>query len=94
MPDNADIARLISQGDMAAAARLVRAQQDAKDAKAAAAAPSTSTAAPAALAFSDGLKLLTKGTAAKPAPTAPAQPDAINHVRLPVSTGVLLMEIL
>ena len=37
---------------------------------------STSTAAPAALARSDGWKLLTKGTAAATPPTAPTpQPD-------------------
>src|SRR5690349_12088434 len=55
---------------------------------------STSTAAPAALAFSEGWKLLTKGTATKPAPTAPAHPDAISHVRLLASIGVSLMGVL
>ena len=55
---------------------------------------STSTGAPAALARSEGWKLLTKGTAVKPAPTAPAQPDAISHVRLLASTGVSLMGVL
>ena len=55
---------------------------------------STSTAAPAALARSDGWKLLTKGVATKPAPTAPAQVEAISQVRLLLSTGVSLMEIL
>jgi glutathione reductase (NADPH) len=52
---------------------------------------STSTGAPAALARSDGWKLLTKGTAANPAPTAPAQVEAISHVRLLASTGMLLI---
>jgi hypothetical protein len=51
---------------------------------------STSTAAPAALARSDGEKLLTKGTATKPAPTAPAQLEAISHVLLLVSTLALI----
>ena len=46
---------------------------------------STSTGAPAALARSDGWKLLTKGTATKPAPMAPAQLDAMIQVRLPPS---------
>ena len=46
---------------------------------------STSTGAPAALAFSEGWKVLTNGTATATPPTAPAQPDAINHVRLLVS---------
>ena len=46
---------------------------------------STSTGAPAALARSEGWKLLTKGTAVATPPTAPAQPDAISHVRLLVS---------
>ena len=41
-----------------------------------------------------GLIVLTKGTAVKPAPTAPAHPDAISHVRLLVSTGVSLMGVL
>ena len=46
---------------------------------------SASTGAPAARARSEGSKLLTKGTAAKPAPTTPAQPDAMIQVlqRLP-----------
>jgi hypothetical protein len=52
---------------------------------------STSTAAPAALARSDGAKLLTKGTAAATPPIAPAQPDAISHVRLAWSTCWSLM---
>jgi hypothetical protein len=52
---------------------------------------STSTGAPAALARSEGWKLLTKGTATKPAPTAPAQPEAISQVRLLASTVELLM---
>src|SRR5688572_3819316 len=58
------------------------------------AAMSTSTAAPAALARSDGWNDETKGTAAATPPTAPAQVDAMSHVRLPVSTGWSLMEIL
>ena len=48
---------------------------------------STSTAAPAARARSDGWKVLTKGTAVKPTPTAPAHPEAMSQVRLPLSTG-------
>src|SRR5690606_14673730 len=57
---------------------------------------STSTGAPAALAFSEGWKVLTKGTAVATPPTAPAQPDAINQVRLLESircgsTGTSLM---
>src|SRR3989344_6211216 len=55
---------------------------------------SPSTAAPAALAFSEGKKLLTKGTATATPPAAPAHPDAISHVLLLVSTGVSLMGIL
>src|SRR3989344_1494245 len=55
---------------------------------------SPSTAAPAALAFSEGGKLLTKGTATATPPAAPAHPDAISHVLLLVSTGVSLMGIL
>ena len=55
---------------------------------------STSTGAPAALAFSEGWKLLTKGTAVNAPPTAPAQPEAISHVRLLASTGVSLMGVL
>ena len=55
---------------------------------------STSTEAPAARARSEGWKLLTKGTATKPAPTAPAQLDAMSQVRLPLSTGLSLMGIL
>jgi hypothetical protein len=43
------------------------------------------------LALSEGWKLLTKGTATKPAPTAPAQLDAISHVRLLASTVELLI---
>jgi len=46
---------------------------------------STSTAAPAALARSEGWKVLTKGVATKPAPTAPAQVEAISHVLLLLS---------
>jgi hypothetical protein len=46
---------------------------------------STSTGAPAARARSEGSKLRTNGTARKPAPTAPAQPDAMIQVRLPPS---------
>jgi hypothetical protein len=38
--------------------------------------------------------LLTKGTAAAIPPTAPAQPDAMIHVRLLLLTGVSLMGIL
>jgi hypothetical protein len=53
---------------------------------------SISTAAPAALARSEGLKLLTKGTATATPPTAPAQLEAISHVRLLVSTVVSLMK--
>src|SRR6476661_2136691 len=53
---------------------------------------STSTGAPAALARSEGWKLATKGTAVNAAPAAPAQVDAINHVRLLVSAGVSLMK--
>ena len=52
---------------------------------------STSTGAPAALARSEGWKLLTKGTAVNAPPTTPAQPDAISHVRLLASIGVSLM---
>ena len=48
---------------------------------------STSTAAPAALARSDGAKLVTKGVAKAAAPAAPAQLDAISHVRLLLSMG-------
>jgi hypothetical protein len=60
---------------------------------------SASTAAPAALAFSEGRKELTNGTTAATPPTAPAQPDAINQVRLLASLRLLsaiasLMEIL
>jgi hypothetical protein len=55
---------------------------------------STSTAAPAALARSDGWNVLTNGTATAAPPTAPAQDVAINHVRLLVSTALSLMEIL
>jgi hypothetical protein len=55
---------------------------------------SASTAAPAALAFSEGWKLLTNGTAAAMPPDGTAHPDAIIHVRLLVSTGVSLMGIL
>ena len=46
---------------------------------------SASTGAPAARARSEGSKALTKGTATKPAPTAPAQPEAMIQVRLPPS---------
>jgi hypothetical protein len=53
---------------------------------------STSTAAPAALARSEGLNALMKGTATAAPPTAPAQPEAISHVRLSVSTVVSLMK--
>jgi hypothetical protein len=52
---------------------------------------STSTEAPAARARSEGWKLLTKGTAANPAPTAPAHPEAMIQVRLALSTGLSLM---
>src|SRR6185369_8991352 len=52
---------------------------------------STSTGAPAALARSEGSNEATKGTAAATPPTAPAQVDAMSHVRLPVSTGLSLM---
>jgi len=55
---------------------------------------SASTAAPAALARSEGSKLLTNGTAVKAPPIAPAQPDAMSHVRLLASMGVSLMGIL
>ncbi len=55
---------------------------------------STSTAAPAALAFSEGWKVLTNGTAVATPPTAPAQPDAMSHVRLLESIGVSLMGVL
>jgi hypothetical protein len=55
---------------------------------------STSTAAPAALARSEGWKVLTKGTAVATPPTAPAHADVISHVRLLESTGVSLMGIL
>ena len=55
---------------------------------------STSIAAPAALAFSDGWKVLTKGTAVATPPTAPAQPVAISHVLLLESIGVSLMGVL
>ena len=60
---------------------------------------STSTAAPAALARSEGWNVLTKGMAVATPPTAPAQPEAINQVRLLasiflVSTRVSLMRIL
>ena len=53
---------------------------------------STSTAAPAALARSEGLKLLTNGIATATPPTAPAQLEAISHVRLLLSTVVSLMK--
>ena len=43
---------------------------------------------------SDGVMLLTNGTAAAMPPTAPAQPDAMIQVRLLLSTGVSLMGIL
>jgi hypothetical protein len=46
------------------------------------------------LARSEGWKVLTKGVATKPAPTAPAQVEAISHVLLLLSTGVSLMRIL
>jgi large conductance mechanosensitive channel len=46
------------------------------------------------LARSDGVKVLTNGTAVATPATAPAQLDAINQVRLPWSTGLSLMEIL
>ncbi|KEH13621.1 hypothetical protein GY15_11110 [Delftia sp. 670] len=52
---------------------------------------STSTAAPAALAFSDGWKVLTNGTAVATPPTAPAHADVMIHVRLLESIGVSLM---
>jgi hypothetical protein len=55
---------------------------------------STSTAAPAALARSEGLKELTNGTTAATPPTAPTQLEVISHVRLLVSTVVSLMEYL
>ena len=60
---------------------------------------SISTAAPAALARSEGWKVLAKGTATAAAPTAPAQVDAMIQVRLLestawVSTWVALMGIL
>jgi len=58
------------------------------------AAMSTSTAAPAALARSEGWKVLTNGTATAAPPTAPAQDVAISQVRLLVSTALSLMEIL
>ena len=48
---------------------------------------STSTAAPAALAFSDGAKLLTKGVASAAAPAAPAHVEAMSQVRLLLSRG-------
>ncbi len=52
---------------------------------------STSTAAPAALARSEGAKVLTKGTATATEPAAPAQPEAISQVRLLLSTEDSLM---
>jgi hypothetical protein len=55
---------------------------------------STSTAAPAARARSEGWKLLTNGTAAKPAPATPAQLEAMIQVRLPLSICWSLMRIL
>jgi hypothetical protein len=55
---------------------------------------STSTGAPAALARSDGWKLLTNGTAVNAAPAAPAHPDTISHVLLLASVGVSLMVLL
>ena len=46
----------------------------------------------------DGWKVLTRGTATKPAPTTPAQPEAMSHDRLPLSfswsAAWSLMEIL
>jgi hypothetical protein len=44
------------------------------------------------LARSEGLNALMKGTATAAPPTAPAQPEAISHVRLSVSTVVSLMK--
>jgi hypothetical protein len=55
---------------------------------------STSTAAPAALARSEGANVLTKGTAVATPPTAPAQLVAISQVRLPWSTALSLMGVL
>jgi hypothetical protein len=46
------------------------------------------------LARSDGAKVLTNGTAAARPPTAPAQLDAISHVRLAWSTCWSLMNFL
>ena len=51
------------------------------------AAMSTSTAAPAALARSEGAKLATKGVAKAAAPAAPAQLEAMSQVRLLLSMG-------
>ena len=48
---------------------------------------SASTAAPVARARSDGWKLLTKGAAAKPAPTAPRQLEVMIQVRLAAIYG-------
>jgi len=48
---------------------------------------STSTAAPAALARSDGAKLVTNGVARAAAPAAPTQLDVISQVRLLLSMG-------
>jgi hypothetical protein len=55
---------------------------------------SASTGAPAARARSDGSKLLTKGTATKPAPIAPMQLEAMIQVRLPPSIFCSLMLLL
>src|ERR1019366_9605934 len=55
---------------------------------------STSTGAPAARARSEGSKLLTKGTATNPAPTAPAHPEAMSQVRLAPSIFLSLMKAL
>ena len=46
------------------------------------------------IAFSEGWKELTKGTAVATPPTAPAHPDAISHVRLLESMEESLMGLL